>query len=221
MLSTTPAFSLEPLSEEELYDTSGQAKPTVSIKYSDTLTIDYYNQNVVVVEPQGEVSFSFRAWAYGDTTETGRTYYITRVWPEESKFLLEFDKYPNYPDGIGVSISDVILTGPDGRPLPQYDDPGAPLALPPNTYYLRTKGAPATVTTMHDVSYFALTEDTTINGEKRPDFEKAKNNKLFYYYNSGSARTEIMGYAYIWTRPTSFGLKPTELSDTPQEAPYK
>ncbi|MFZ5572850.1 MAG: hypothetical protein ACOZF0_20825 [Thermodesulfobacteriota bacterium] len=202
-----PVFTiaLEALSEDEMYDTSGQASPTVSIKYSDDLTVDYFNQNVVVFESKGETSISFDKVYYKASPES--TTFLALVWPDSAKFILEFDKYPNYPLGIGVSVSDILRTGQDGKPLSKFYDPGAPAALPANTSYLRTKPAPATVRTVANKFYIALAKgESGVEGE--PDWDEAeKHGKLLYIYNSGSQRMEIMGYAYVWGRETSWGLK--------------
>ncbi len=196
ILSFPPAYGLEPLTEDELYDTSGQASPTVSIKYSDDHIVDYWNQNVVVFESTGETSFQINRAYYGDQQDDVTTNYLVLVWPKESKFILEFDKYPNYPKGIGVSVSDILQTGPDGKPLS--DDPTAPAGMPPNISYLRTRPAPVTIKTLENLYYIALTKGTS--GEKgEPDWYQAENHgKLLYIFNSGSQRMEILGYAYVW-----------------------
>lgn len=199
-----PAFGLEPLSEDELYDTSGQASPTVSIKYSDNYIVDYWNQNVVVFEPTGEVSIQMKRSYWGDKQDDGTTNYITMVWPKESKFYLEFDKYPNYPNGIGVSVSDILQTGPDGKPLSY--DPTAPAGMPANISYLRTKPAPATIRTLDNLYYIALASGSS-GEEGEPDWVQAENHgKLLYIFNSGSQRVEILGYAYVWGHPDKWGL---------------
>ncbi len=204
LLLSVSSDALEPLSEDEMYDTSGQAGPTVSIKYSDDLTVDYFNQNVVVFESKGETSISFDKVYYKASPES--TAFLAIVWPDRAEFVLEFDKYPNYPLGIGVSVSDIMRTGTDGKPLPQYYDPTAPAALPANTSYLRTKPAPVTIKTIKDFSYIALAKgDPGVEGE--PDWEEAeRSGKLLYRFSSGSQRIEIMGYVYVWAHENSWGL---------------
>ncbi|MFO7559016.1 MAG: hypothetical protein R6X10_09325, partial [Desulfobacterales bacterium] len=124
--------------------------------------------------------------------------YVALISPEPIKFIVEFDKYPYYPEGIGVTVSDIFYTGPDGLPLPQYReaDPNAPVSLPPNTAYLRQKGAPVTITSVKNRRDIVLVGEDE-NGE--PDWEAAKDprNQLISITQTYKMRTET-GYIYIW-----------------------
>jgi len=252
LLSFVPAFCLEPLSEDELYDTSGQAGPEitldnandptrpretrddniyhnpnviydkstswspelqtsvfnrvplVTVKFSDGHVVDYFNQNAVLFGSPGYVPTSLEKAYYRTPGPEGdpKAQYVTLVWPEPIEVFVEFDKYPNFPNGLGVSVTDIMRTDATGRPLPQYYNPTAPLgALPPNTNYIRTKPAAATVT-INNTYYIGLTGDK--NGE--PDWDAEK--KLLYLHQSGTQRTEILGYIYVWTHKNPW--EPTE-----------
>jgi len=187
------AYSLEPLKEEELYDTSGQASPTVSIQLDKNHTVHYFNQNVVIFEPAGEISLSFKSVYYGDDGN-----YIALISPEPIKYIIEFDKYPYFPEGIGITVSDVFYTGPDGLPLPEYRefDPNAPTSLPPNTAYVRMKSAPVTITTVNNRRDIVLVKE---GNPGEPDWEAAKDdrNRLFSITQTYKMRTET-DYIYIW-----------------------
>jgi hypothetical protein len=193
ILFTNPLFSLEPLHEEELYDTSAQASPTVSIQYDEDHIVHYFNQNVVVIEPAGEISLSFKAAYYGDDGN-----YIALISPEPVKYIIEFDKHPYFPQGLGVTLVDLFHTGPDGRPLPQYRefDPAPPVAITPNTPYVRTKSAPVTISTFNN------RRDIYLVGEGQagePDWEAAKEskNQLLSITQTYKMRIEVP-YVYIW-----------------------
>jgi len=199
-----PASALEPLSQDELYDTSGQATPTVSIKYSDDLTIDYFNQNVFTFEPRGEqyVEFSGASWIDPDTEKA-----LVFNWNEPVRMIFEFDKYQYYPEGLYVSVSDLFRTGADGRTLPEYAEfENIPYGIiPPDTTYLRTWSSATTLTVLSNQFDIALvgTKIEYEDGQKvvRPLWEAAKDpsNQLLSVFWAQKTRTEAMGYFYIWT----------------------
>jgi len=193
VMSPSSSHSLEPLHEEELYDTSGQASPTVSIQLDKNHIVHYFNQNVVIFEPAGEISLSFESVYYGDDGN-----YVALISPEPIKYIIEFDKYPFFPEGIGIQVSDVFYTGSDGLPLPKYRefDPNAPTSLPPNSAYVRMKSAPVTISTINNRRDIVF----ALEGEKgEPDWEEARDdkNRLFSITQTYKMRTET-GYIYIW-----------------------
>jgi len=202
LLTIRTAYALKLLHEEELYDTSGQASikayygtgsPKESIQFDKNHTVHYFHQNVVIWESPGEITLSLKSTYYGDDGN-----YVALISPEPIKFIAEYDKYPYYPNGLGVSVGDVFYTGPDGLPLPKYRefDPNAPTSLPPNTAYVRMKGAPVTVTMINN------RRDIVFVGEGKkgePDWEAAKDNgnTLISIEQTYKQRIET-GYIYIW-----------------------
>ena len=193
LLLTNQPYALETLHEEELYDTSGQASPTVSIRYDENHIVHYFNQNVLVIEPAGEITLSFKAAYYGDDGN-----YITLISPEPVKYIIEFDKYPYFPQGLGVFLTDQFYTGPDGRPLPEYRefDPNPPVSIPANTPYVRMKSAPVTISTINNRRDYYLVRE---GKEGEPDWEAAEDsgNRLFSITQTYRTRTETP-YIYIW-----------------------
>lgn len=206
------ALALEPLSEDALYDTSGQATPTVSIQYSDELTIDYFNQNVAIYEPRGEQSASIQSAYYIDTDSNKG---LVLYWEEPLTMIFEFDKYQYYPDGIYVTVSDIFKTGADGKPLPQYAefDPQAFNCIGPNTTYLRTWSS-ATTTTMLNNKFHILLSDTverqdpatgkfilTPDIDENIDWEQdpKRGDIILSVFSASKVRTEILGYVYVWS----------------------
>jgi len=211
LLSVMNAHALEPLSEDELYDTSGQATPTVSIKYSDELTIDYFNQNVFIFEPRGEQSLSVKGAYYIDT-DTNKS--LVLYWPEPLTMIFEFDKHQYYPNGIYVSVSDIFRTGADGKPLPQYAefDPQAFNCMGPNTTYLRTWSSATTTTMLDNKFHVALTRTVErpdpVTGDiiLMPDIDQdsdfaedeIKGDTILSIFSGYKVRTELLGYVYVW-----------------------
>ena len=190
---TAPLFGLQTLHEEELYDTSAQASPTVSLRLDENHTVHYFNQHVIMVEPAGEISISFKAAYYGDDGN-----YIALISPEPVKYIIEFDKHPYFPNGLGVTVLDLFQTGGDGRPLPKYRkyDPNPPSSIPANTPYVRTKSAPVTISTINNRRDIVFAKEGE-NGE--PDWESADQdrNKLLSIVQTYKMRVET-GYVYVW-----------------------
>lgn len=193
ILTSAVAYALVQLHEEEMYDASAQASPTVSIQFDENHTIHYFNQHVVVIEPAGEISLSFKAAYYGDDGN-----YIALISPEPVKYFIEFDKHPYFPNGLGITVIDLFFTGPDGRPKPEYRefDPNAPISIPPNTPYVRTKSAPVTISTTNNQRDIVFAREGK-DGE--PDWEAAKDprNQLISIIQTFKMRVET-GYVYIW-----------------------
>lgn len=201
----SPSSSLEPLSEDELYDTSGQATPTVSIKYSDELTVDYFNQNVFIFEPLGEqyVEISSASWIDTDSENA-----LVLNWNEPARFVFEFDKYQYFPEGIYVSVTDIFQTDSEGRTMPEYAEfENIPRGIiPPDTTYMRTWSSATTVTTLSNTFDIALTgtvyeyDEATGKETLKPNLEQAKDpgNILMSVYWASKTRTEILGYIYLW-----------------------
>jgi hypothetical protein len=201
----TPSSALQPLSEDELYDTSGQATPTVSIKYSDELTVDYFNQNVFIFEPLGEQYGEISSASWIDTDSENA---LVLNWKEPARFVFEFDKHQYYPEGIYVSVSDIFETDATGRILPEYEEfESIPTGIiPPNTTYLRTWSSATTVTLLSNTFDIALTgtvyeyDEATGRKTLKPDIEQAEDpgNILMSVYWASKTRTEILGYIYLW-----------------------
>lgn len=202
LLFPSIALALQPLSEDELYDTSGQAGPTVTIQYNDDLTVDYFNQNVVITIPDSQepVSVSLDKLYYGQKKENG-TNFVTLVWPEPLRLEIEFDKYQYFPNGIKVDVSDIVRTDDNGRISAQKEDPKypAPTTLPPNTTILRTKPGPVWINTIDNTHIISLVGEDPTNPDL-PDFIAAaeSRNQLISLYSRSRQRVEIIGYVYVW-----------------------
>jgi len=206
LFTAFPAFALQPLSEEELYDTSGQTSPTATIKYSDDLTVDYFNQVVVTFEPVGEQWISFDRAYYGDTDGIGdydsEPGFVTIRYPEPSKFSFEFDKYQYYPNGLHVVTMDLLHSGSDGRTTF-----GGPV-MAPNTPYARIYSSPFTTTTGYqrfDISLVGADPDNP----NEPDWERVENDPsttLLSVALNGWKERVVPGITYTWVRDTPDNL---------------
>ncbi|RJP79726.1 MAG: hypothetical protein C4522_09335 [Desulfobacteraceae bacterium] len=187
------AFGLKALHEEELYDTSAQASPTVSIQFDENHTVHYFNQHVIVLEPAGEISISFKAAYYGDDGN-----YIALISPEPVKYIIEFDKHPFFPNGLGITVIDLFFTGSDGRPLPEFRefDPNPPPSITPNTPYVRTKSAPVTISTTNNRRDIVFAKEGK-NGEPDWDAASEDRNQMLSITQTFKMRVES-GYVYIW-----------------------